>query len=568
MRFVLNTPNDTEYFGALLAYIYLMVGKVPCGIFLTGDLGAGKSAIARGFVRHLTGRKVIASPSYLLSLEYSFQINGEEHKIYHVDPWRLKSTQKMSQMLPLDEVRGSILLLEHPAKATDLVSALEMVNTVHIVITGNEHGVVGMGRIVTIESSFFDLAMLRTMFDSHKELKQYAPTPDDVSTPAYVPIAVPPNKTVRILGIETSCDDTGIAVVDSHGKILIQHLIGQEEAHKQYGGVFPNEAQRLHRDALDKYVESAILETHAICGEYPDAIAFTIGPGLSICLIEGCLKVYEMSKKYNIPIIPTHHLESHIMVCYMPQLGLDVECPFISCVVSGGHTFIAYVEAMGKYHLLSTTVDDSIGEIFDKVGRELGIETVPAGKHLETMAVNGKICHELTKPVIKDALWNMSFSGIKSQTVNLVRKVIAESGSLPDVAASFQDHVASYFVDKVRYAMGTYKLPVPPTSIVVAGGVACNMVLRKKLNALGKELGLVIKYPPVALCTDNGVMVAWNGYEKFKSGFVLPPTLDHQPDDKVEVRPTWKLWSDHQFEMVGKKEKEKKMKVKAKVHKK
>ena len=240
----------------------------------------------------------------------------------------------------------------------------------------------------------------------------------------------------------------------------------------------------------------------------------------------------------------------------MPKLNLGIEVPFISCIVSGGHTFIALAESPGKFRLLSTTVDDSIGETFDKVGRELGITEVPAGKHVEALAKGGNSSRfEITKPQIKARPNDMSFSGVKEFTIKLIKRELANAQEnklseeeieilKKDLAASFQEGITSYFMSRLKKNLCKRKdiKDIKYTSIVIAGGVACNSMLRSKMEEFEEKLRTPIKYPPVNLCTDNGVMVAWNGYEKYRSGYVLEPIKHFNKDDKYEVRSRWKMW--------------------------
>jgi glycoprotease/Kae1 family metallohydrolase len=261
------------------------------------------------------------------------------------------------------------------------------------------------------------------------------------------------------MGIETSCDDTCISVINGIGEILVNYQIGQNDIHKEYGGVHPMFAKQAHQENLNIYMDKALQDIYDKYSRYPDVIGFTIGPGLEVCLVAGVSKVYEISHRFNIPIIPTHHMESHIMVCRIPGLNLGVEYPFVCCVVSGGHTFIAYVEAEGVYRLLSTTTDDSMGETIDKVGRELGLVNIPAGRDFEELAIGGDNKRfAFPRTSIKKKPYDLSFSGLKSFTIGAIKKNIQIPDTDPlelkqlraDFAASFQEHIMEYLVSQFR----------------------------------------------------------------------------------------------------------------------
>jgi len=535
-------PEETARVGMALAHIFKSIStRKSLLITLTGDLGSGKSCLARGFIQYLTGEYHVPSPSYLLCCTYPATTNAGEFTIHHIDPYRLKKSKPIENYLNLEELSDSVVLLEHPHKTKIPDISFDIV--INITMSSHMQGTIGLGRNIEIQtcSEMFTNSIINAARKS--ELKIMQTDIDSSIIFNYTDHGVDLDD-VYIMGIETSCDDTGIAIIHSSGRIVVQYNIGQAEQHAEYGGVMPNVAQELHAKHLDAYAEKALLELFEKTGRYPDAIAFTMGPGLQVSLITGIAKAYQLSQKYKIPIVPTHHLESHIMISRLPILNLGVEFPFVCCVVSGGHTFIADAAEFGNYRLLSTTVDDSVGETFDKVGRELGIEHVPAGPHVEKLASAGDSSkYKITKPRMKHDKVNMSFSGIKENTIVLIRK-LRESGEFTeqiraDVAASFQKRIVDYFMEKVRASVEESSFK----TLVVAGGVACNAYLRSSLDNLGEQLKIRIVYPPANLCTDNGVMVAWNGYEKMCSGFAMQPITNHTSDTKVEARARWKLWS-------------------------
>jgi N6-L-threonylcarbamoyladenine synthase len=584
----LPTPDDTDLLGSALAYLFRSSlekakTKVPFFLLLNGDLGAGKSCVARSFIKSLTGEQTVPSPSYLVCLTYKKQFVFVEQNakksivdvvIHHIDPYRLSSKKSLEGLIDIESIKNDIIVIEHSDK-TKIKDFLDERYIVEIDICGKmdnsdkltNYSLTAMGRSAVINTTdqcnSFYLDNLFEILKQNKNRKIHNLCDDSDNDKndlekfniddrlTYIQTRDPSD--VLIMGVETSCDDTCISVINGKGDILINHQIGQGDEHASYGGVNPGVARVCHRENLKIYAESAITDIIQKRGSPPDAIAFTIGPGLEVCLTEGVSRVYELSAKYKIPIIPTHHLESHIAVSRLPSLDLKVEYPYVCCIVSGGHTFVCYVEKEGKYRLLSTTIDDSIGETIDKIGRELGVPTVPAGRDVEALASNGdKKLYSFPKPYIKSAPHNMSYSGLKQSGLLLIRNTLKKGDCVDeeqfkkvkaDIAASFQESIMNYLVFHLKSSCQriiTYGDTVK--CIVVAGGVASNTVLRNKLNDLGTELGLLICYPPIKLCTDNGVMVAWNGYEKIKQGYMLRHISEYDPNIKHEVRSVWKLW--------------------------
>ena len=583
LRFELEDPLATDHFGECLAKIYLHHLKntntcIPFILLLDGEVGAGKSCVGRAMIKYLTHEEIVQSPSYLVSLSYTMTIllnNISEIKIHHIDPYRLKSTQKLKQMIDMNQIMNDVVILEH-AHLTDVSDMFDQRYVVRVHISGKKvthksgfdsvltHSLVSMGRSVEMKTSsdcVFDLSMFGDIqdpgiiteqkHDPHESNESKPPHHKDMIIKLQRRLKDSPND-VLIMGIETSCDDTCIAIINGLGEILVNYQIGQNDIHKEYGGVHPMFAKQAHQENLNIYMDKALQDIYDKYSRYPDVIGFTIGPGLEVCLVAGVSKVHEISHRYNIPIIPTHHMESHIMVCRIPGLNLGVEYPFVSCVVSGGHTFIAYVEAEGVYRLLSTTTDDSMGETIDKVGRELGLINIPAGRDFEELAIGGDNKRfAFPRTSIKKKPYDLSFSGLKSFTIGAIKKNIKisdDSVSIEleqlrsDFAASFQEHIMEYLVSQFRKIYQKFLFDKKINCVVLAGGVASNTVLRTKMEGLGRDIGVPVKYPPPNLCTDNGVMVAWNGCEKLKSGFLLEPEQGYDPSVRCEVRARWKLW--------------------------
>ena len=573
----LDNPEITEYLGKCIGNLYLSLVKrydmyIPLYLMLNGEVGSGKSCIARAMINYLTHEDIIPSPSYLICLSYKYgKIN-----IHHIDPYRIKSSQSLNQFIDIEKIMNDVIILEHSDKSK-IVDKFDQKYVIKIDIQGkilydiltdniSVKSLSSLGRSIKIsvyDNCIYDINILYDMFiktdlstdnmisnlsDKLEKEDIYAKAPYHTILRQKI-ISEPQN--IIIMGVETSCDDTCISCIDGQGKIILNYQIGQNHIHKEYGGVHPSFAKKAHVENLNHYMELALKQTYNSHNKYPDVIAYTIGPGLEICLSTGVMKVYEVSQKYKIPIIPTHHIESHIMVCRLPDLKFDISYPFISCVISGGHTFICYVESEGVYKLLSTTVDDSMGEVIDKVGRELGISDIPAGKDFEKLAINGNKCEYIfPHPHIKGKPYDLSFSGLKFAGIDTIKKikmsdnmsVTCTANFAANFAASFQDHIFNYMISQFKKVYENIIELKTVNCIVLAGGVVSNMILRSKMDDFGKKYNIKICYPPPNLCTDNGIMVAWNGIEKLKSGFILPPIAYFDPMIKYDVRSRWKLW--------------------------
>jgi N6-L-threonylcarbamoyladenine synthase len=599
----LDRPEDTERLGSRLARLYIdqitnEEDKKPIIILLDSEnlLGAGKSVLASGFIRSLTGEEYIQSPSYLYSLSYEVDLaqikNDDSYNcvtIDHIDTWRMKQTQSLTDILSVDNIIKDrhILVIEHSARAQDMIDLLDQKAIIRITIRSGDSGLTGLGRNVTIETGedcLYDISKL----NDESTLVPFVTEPsagasDDMilvdtdTIPILEKIRAKDRSDILIMGIETSCDDTCVAILSGDGRIIYNAKIGQTDVHEQYGGVNPGEARKSHAEAIDKCVDGAFDVLKEVYGEdrVPDAIAFTIGPGLEVCLAVGVTKAYEISYKYQIPLIPTNHLESHIVICRLPSLvetfGTEIKYPFIAAVVSGGHTFIALAKSPGSYRLLASTSNDSIGETGDKIGRMIGITAVPAGPELEKLALNGEVerfrqaeigDEMFREPPLRqrDGILWMSFSNYKQWCNTTIsrydsdgligdhsKEVAKGMVQIPremaaDVAHIYQESVTTYFVRSLRRVLG--ELGEDYTRIVIAGGFAANQVFRAKLDALEKELGMgrgIMVYPPIDLCTDNAVMVAQNGFEKLDTGFIELPRSSIDLEEKYEVRSRWPL---------------------------
>ncbi|GLI66031.1 hypothetical protein VaNZ11_009737, partial [Volvox africanus] len=433
-----------------------------------------------------------------------------------------------------------------------------------------------------------------------------------------------------VLGIESSCDDTGVAVVTSDGMVLGEAIATQTDVHAQWGGVVPNLARDAHSAAIDRTVDSALAAAR-LEPQHLSAIAVTVGPGLGLCLRVGAAKARQLARQYGIPLVSVHHMEAHALVARLPpaaaaaappavrmaaitatathgsasspnsqqqQLHIvseqhppeesysdaissshniasvagtvlstgctaspdsdaagadivdaaavleDVDAaaavpfPFLCLLVSGGHNLMVLVRGVGQYVQLGTTVDDALGEAYDKVARLLSLDLRPhGGAALEALAREGDPrAFRFAVPMRKHATCDFSFAGLKTNTRLAIQQHLApertaamSAGELrkvkADIAASFQSVAVTHLTEKTRRGVAWARELVPERlrHLVVAGGVACNQVVRSSLQKIAEDEGLELVLPPPRWCTDNGVMVAWTGIERLARGWAEPP---------------------------------------------
>ncbi|HST36702.1 MAG TPA: tRNA (adenosine(37)-N6)-threonylcarbamoyltransferase complex transferase subunit TsaD [Allosphingosinicella sp.] len=312
-----------------------------------------------------------------------------------------------------------------------------------------------------------------------------------------------------ILGIESSCDETAAALVTSDRLIRAHRLAGQEAAHRPFGGVVPEIAARAHVEILPALIEEALAEAKVDLAEV-DAIAATAGPGLIGGVMVGLLTAKGLALASGKPLIAVNHLEGHAL---SPMLSdPDLAFPYLLLLVSGGHCQLLFVEGVGRYRRLATTIDDAAGEAFDKSAKLLGLG-FPGGPAVEKAAAAGDAAAvPLPRPLLGSDEPHFSFAGLKSAVLRA-----KESGRYgdADIAASFQQAVVDCLVDRTRRALA---LSDGATALVVAGGVAANQAVRGALTALAADHGLPFVAPPLWLCTDNAAMIAWAGALRFEAG--------------------------------------------------
>ncbi|BDA44870.1 tRNA N6-adenosine threonylcarbamoyltransferase [Coccomyxa sp. Obi] len=350
-----------------------------------------------------------------------------------------------------------------------------------------------------------------------------------------------------VLGIESSCDDTGVAVVRAcDGAILGQAIANQVDIHAPWGGVVPKLAQEAHEAAMDSTVESALQQAGVHAADL-EAVAVTVGPGLSLCLKVGVQKARQLAAAHGLKYVAVHHMEAHALVV---RASAPVTFPFLCLLVSGGHNLLVIVHGVGRYSLLGSTLDDAVGEAYDKVARLLGLELRPSGgAAVEALAQEGdEQRYKFSMPLRQRPNCNFSYAGLKTA----VRLAIEAEAPGPatddnrqvraDIAASFQRVALAHLEERTRRA-AAWALDSEPAirHLVVAGGVAANKLLRSKLQGVAGEMGLELVVPAPQLCTDNGVMVAWAGVERLALGLWEHLPASSQDDAWVDVRPRWPL---------------------------
>ena len=337
------------------------------------------------------------------------------------------------------------------------------------------------------------------------------------------------NRDIIILAIESSCDETSVAVVKNGRDVLSNVISSQIDIHKRFGGVVPEVASRNHIMAIDNVVDEAI-EKAGISKENIDAIAVTYGAGLVGCLMVGVTFAKAFAYALNIPLIKVNHIKGHICANYIAYP--ELEPPFISLIVSGGHTAIVRVDDYINNTLIGTTTDDATGEAYDKVAKVLGLG-YPGGPIVDKMAKEGSANIEFVnmKNMLKG--FDFSFSGIKTAVINYIHKN-KQNGTpinIADVCASFQHTAVELLVDKTIRACKKYKLK----TIAVAGGVSANSALRERMQEEGKKNGIKVCIPPLILCTDNAAMIGCEAYYNLINGEGLAD-LSLTPNSSINLK--------------------------------
>ena len=325
------------------------------------------------------------------------------------------------------------------------------------------------------------------------------------------------NKKPLILGIESSCDETAASIISENGQgnpVVLSNIVSsQVDVHKEFGGVVPELAARSHMEKIDWIVKKAIDDSGVDIKEL-DAVASTAGPGLIVCLSVGLSFGKAFAASLNKPFIAVNHLEGHAL---SPKLNTELNYPYLLLLISGGHSQYLCVRNLGEYKRLGTTIDDAIGEAFDKTAKLLDIE-FPGGPQIEILAKKGDPNkYDLPKPIFNKGGCNLSFAGLKTAVLKIVKKIKTDQEKF-DLAASFQKTIIEILYKKTKIAFEEFKkhIDIKEKKFVVAGGVAANKEIRKMLVNLCEEENYEPIFPPIEFCGDNAAMIAMVGLEKFK----------------------------------------------------
>ena len=331
-----------------------------------------------------------------------------------------------------------------------------------------------------------------------------------------------------VLGIETSCDETGVGLYDTARGLLGHALYSQVAMHADYGGVVPELASRDHIRRLLPLTRDVLARSALVLGDV-DAVAYTEGPGLAGALLVGASTAHGLAYALGIPAVGLHHLEGHLL---SPLLSDPApEFPFVALLVSGGHSQLMRVNGVGEYALLGETVDDAAGEAFDKSAKLLGLG-YPGGPAIARLAERGRPGrYKLPRPMLASGDLNFSFSGLKTAVLLAARAQPLDEQARADLAAEVQVAIVEVLVEKSLAALEETGL----SRLVVAGGVGANLLLRRKLTASAERVGCTVYYPELEFCTDNGAMIAFAGAKRLEQGGMNRPVLT------FSVRPRWDL---------------------------
>ncbi len=329
---------------------------------------------------------------------------------------------------------------------------------------------------------------------------------------------------MRVLGIETSCDETGIAIYDSRAGLLAHHLFSQK-THADYGGVVPELASRDHVRKVLPMIEGVMREA-GVTPQDIDGIAYTAGPGLVGALMVGAVVAQSLRFAWGCPAVGVHHMEGHLLA---PMLEENKpEFPFVALLVSGGHSQLIKVTCLGDYEIMGESIDDAAGEAFDKTAKLLGLP-YPGGPHLAKRAMHGNPERfAFPRPLLNKGL-DFSFSGLKTAVANAIAKSTLDEQTVNDIAASFEQAVIDTLIVKSLRALEAANMK----QLVIAGGVGANLKLRTSLSDLGEKQGFKVFYPRPLFCTDNGAMIAYAGCQRLLMG--------ENEDLKINVRARWPM---------------------------
>lgn len=328
----------------------------------------------------------------------------------------------------------------------------------------------------------------------------------------------------KILAIESSCDETACAIIDENLNILASVVTSQIDVHARFGGVIPEIASRMHVEQISIIIEEALKQANMSVDDV-DAIAYTIGPGLIGSLHIGAIAAKSLACMYNKPLIGVHHLKGHI---FINELIKPITYPCLSLVVSGGHSEIVYMENDNSFKIIGTTLDDAVGESYDKVARVIGLE-YPGGPKIDKLAKEGKANYVLPKPKIDG--YNFSFSGLKNAALQLVNRMNNKNEEInkADLAYAFQERALGMLIEKTLKALEEYK---DVKTVLVAGGVAANSRLRELLELNIKDRDLIL--PPLKYCTDNATMIGVAAFHYLKHNKFSDFASESKPNMSLE----------------------------------
>ena len=317
-------------------------------------------------------------------------------------------------------------------------------------------------------------------------------------------------KDTYILGIESSCDETSVSIVKNGYEEIATVILSQMDTHSEFGGVVPEIASRMHVENITMVIEECLNKANMTMDSI-DAIAVTQGPGLIGCLLIGVGAATTLSYIYNKPLVPVHHIAGHI---YANNLVSKMKFPLIALVVSGGHTDLIYMEDDYKFKKIGGTLDDAVGECYDKVARVINVP-YPGGPLVDKLSYDGSDTYPLPLPLDDDS-FNFSFSGIKSAVINLVHNETQRGNKIrkEDIACSFQNRVVEILSKKTMKALKEYNVK----NLIIAGGVSANSGIRNKFTELCQKNGINLTIPNIKYCTDNAAMIAAAGYFAYKKG--------------------------------------------------
>ncbi|MCR5602910.1 MAG: tRNA (adenosine(37)-N6)-threonylcarbamoyltransferase complex transferase subunit TsaD [Lachnospiraceae bacterium] len=339
------------------------------------------------------------------------------------------------------------------------------------------------------------------------------------------------HKDILVLAIESSCDETAAAVVRNGREVMSNIISSQIDIHTIYGGVVPEIASRKHIEKINQVIEQALKDADVRLDDI-DSIAVTYGPGLVGALLVGVAEAKAISFATGIPLIGVHHIEGHICANYIEHK--ELEPPFVSLVVSGGHTHLVKVVDYGVYEILGRTRDDAAGEAFDKVARAIGLG-YPGGPKIDKVSKKGNAeAIEFPRAKVRDGEYDFSFSGLKSAVLNYLNseKMAGREIVVADVAASFQKAVTDVLVEHSMNALDAYGF----TKFALAGGVASNSALRAAMKEACEDKGIELYYPSPVFCTDNAAMIGVAGYYEYIKGVRSDLTLNAVPNLKLGER--------------------------------